>query len=191
MSESAQEKMAHALQDQQAQWSAFATKALESSMKLFELNLKMAKQSLEDTSQSARHFLAVKSPEEIFKVDQELLQERLNQALSYAGEIGAITSAFTTELSQAAQSQLSKTVEKAGKLADEVTQLTAHQSPAQTLFPTLNDAQHGYDQWIDAGKKIVEAFGHGLPMPTFESAQDKRPSKPAAKSSNGSRARAR
>ena len=69
MSESAQEKMARAVQEQQAQWSAFAAKALDSSMKLFELNLKMAKQSLEDTSQSARHVLSVKSPEDIFKVE--------------------------------------------------------------------------------------------------------------------------
>jgi phasin family protein len=187
MSESAQEKMARTVQEQQAQWSAFAAKALDSSMKLFELNLKMAKQSLEDTSQSARHVLSVKSPEDIFKIDQALLQERLNQALSYANEIGAITSAFTTELSQAAQHQLNKTYEKAGKLAEEV----SHQSPAPKLFPNLNEAQHGYDQWLDAGKKMVEAFGHGLPAPSFDPAQTKKPTKPAAKSSNGSRARAR
>lgn len=167
MSESAQEKMAHAFQDQQAQWSAFASKALENSMKLFELNMKMAKQSLEDASQSARHLLVAKKPEEIFALDQELLQDRLNQIMNYANEIGEITSAFATELGQAAQSQMSHTYEKATKLAEDIKQPTS----TQKFFPQLGELNQGYDQWLDAGKKIVESLGHGLPV---------KPSKPAA-----------
>lgn len=160
MSESTNEKMAHAFQEQQAQWSAFSSKALESSIRLFELNLKMAKQSLEEASQSARHRLSAKSPEQIFAVDQSLLQERMNQAMAYASEIGAITAAFTTELNHAAQSQLGNSYDKVTQLVEEVKKPSA----PQPFFPQFGELNHGYDQWLDASKKIVEAFGHGLPI---------------------------
>jgi len=161
MSDSAQEKMAQALQEQHAQWNSFATKALESSIRLFELNLKMTRQSLEDTSLSVRHLLEAKTPEQLFSVDQKLMQEKLNQVLTYANEIGAITSAFTTEISQAAQNQMAGSVEKVTRYADGA----AGSGAQQSMFPDLSQAQHGYEQWLDAGKKIVEAFGQNLAMP--------------------------
>jgi phasin family protein len=184
MSESAQEKMARALEEQQAQWGAFASKALESSMKLFELNLKMAKQSLEEASQSARHLLSVKSPEQIFTVDQELIQERLNQVMAYASEIGEITSAFTSDLGKAAQSQFGHSFDKVTKLVEEVKPGV----PVQKFFPQFGELNQGYDQWLDASKKIVESFGHTLPVAAVKPAPAK---KPAAKAASNGRARAK
>jgi len=153
MSDSAQRKMAQALQEQQAHWNLFAGRAIESSTKLFELNLKIAKQSLEDTSESVRHLLKVKSPDEIFSLDQTLVQERLNQALEYANEIGAIASAFAYEISQAAQNQMAGNLEKVTQFAD-----AAKPIAAPPLFPP----QQGYEQWLEAGRKIAEAFGQNL-----------------------------
>ncbi len=170
MSESAQEKMAQALQDQQAQWGAFATKALDSSMKLFELNLKVAKQSLEDTSKSVRHLLAVKSPQEMLSVDQDAMQDRLNRTLSYASEISAITSALTAEINRVAQEQMANGYEKAAKIASDNNQ----QSPVQKMFPHLGEVSHGYEQWLDAGKKMMEAFGQGMAAPGADSAPAKK-----------------
>ena len=55
MSESAQEKMAQVLQDQQAQWTAIGSKLLESSMKLMELNVRVVKQSIEESNGTSLH----------------------------------------------------------------------------------------------------------------------------------------
>ncbi|MET3107564.1 phasin family protein [Oxalobacteraceae bacterium GrIS 2.11] len=158
MSESAQEKMAQAFQNQQAQWSAFANKALDSSMKLFELNLKMAKQSLEDTTHSARHLLSAKSPEELFAFDQELVQGRVHQAMAYASEINAIASAFTNEMTHAAQGQFNHS--PAAQVVEEVN----HSLPMQKFFPQMGEMNQGFEHWMDAGKKIAEAFGQSLPI---------------------------
>jgi len=170
MSESTQEKLTQALQAQQEQWGACATKALESSMKLFELNLKIAKQSLEDTSNSVRHLLAVKSPQDVFSVDQDVMRERLKQTLSYASEISAITSALTAEINRVAQGQISSGYEKAAKIATEDNQ----QSPIQKMFPHLGGVNQGYEQWMDAGKKMMEAFGQGIAVPGTDNASNKK-----------------
>ena len=156
MSDSAQEKMAQVLQEQQAQWSAFAGRALESSTKLFELNLKIARQSLQDTSESVRHLLAMKSPDEIFSIDQTLVQERLNHALEYANEIGAIASAFAYEISQAAQNQMAGNLDKVARFGETAANPIA--------VPNLFLQQQGYEQWLDAGKKLAETFSQNLNM---------------------------
>lgn len=186
MSDSAQEKMAQAFQDQQLQWSSFASKALESSMKLFELNLKMTRQSLEESASSVRHLLEVKSPEQLFSIDQSQMQEKLNRIMSYANEVGAIASSFTTEISQAAQSQMSGGYEKIAKFAD-----GAAKPVAPTAFPDLSNAQHGYEQWLDAGKKMAEAFGHSLVVPVSHTAPVKQTAPKTATKTPASRARAR
>ncbi len=184
MSDSNQEKMAQAFQEQQAQWSAFTAKAMESSMKLFELNLRIARQSIQDVSHSAQQLFAAKSPDQVFSVDQELAQEKLNQIISYANEIGEITSSFTSGLGQAAQSHLSQTYEKTAKLVEEV----KPQADFQKFFPQLGDASHGYEQWLEAGKKIAESFTHALPAAAAKSAPAR---KPVAKPATRSRARAK
>lgn len=159
MSDSAQEKIAQVLQEQQTQWSALATKALDSSIKLVELNLKMTRQSLEESTQTVRDLLQVKSPEQLLTVDQGLIQERLSQAMQYASQVGAIASEFAADVSQATQSQMAGNLGKINKFSAVV-----EQPPAlKNLFPDAGVAQQGYEQWVEAGKKFVEAFGQNFP----------------------------
>jgi len=184
MSDSPQEKLAQAFEEQQAQWRAFTTKALESSMKLFELNLRIARQSMQDVAHSAQQLLTAKSPDQVLSIDQELAQEKLNQIMSYANEIGEITSSFTSGLGQAAQSNLHQTIEKATKLVEEV----KPQADFQKFFPQIGDATHGYEQWLEAGKKIAESFAQAVPVTPTKPAPVK---KPVAKASTRSRTRAK
>lgn len=180
MSDSAQEKMAHAMQEQHAQWSAFVSKALEGSIRLVELNLKLTRQSLEESTQSMRHLLEVKSPEQLFTVDQKLMQEKLSQVMAYASEVGAIASAFSTEISQAAQSQMSDSYKKVAQFADQ-----GVKPAVPNVFP--DSMQNGYAHWMDAGKKFAESFGQSLNLPNQSAA----PVKAAAPKATASRTRSR
>ena len=184
MSDSAQEKMAQLLQEQQAQWGSVVTKALDSSVKLVELNLELTKKSLEESTESVRHMLKVKSPDELFSVDQGLMQERLNQAMNYATQIGAIASEFATAMSEVTQAQLNGNLGKLGTLSEAVKQPPA----VQNLFPDSAAAQQGYEQWMDAGKKFVEAFGQSFSVPLNGAPVDK---PAAAKPAPRTRARAK
>ena len=158
MSDSTQEKMAQLLQEQQAQWGGVVTKALDSSMKLVELNLEMTKKSMKESTESVRDLLKVKSPDALFSVDQNLIQERLNQVINYAGQINAIASEFAAELSQVTQAQMTGNMEKLGTLSDAVKPAAA--SPG--LFPDASAVQQGYEQWMDASKKMMDAFGQSV-----------------------------
>ncbi|PRC92943.1 TIGR01841 family phasin [Solimicrobium silvestre] len=186
MSASTQEKMIGTIQEQQAQWLAFVAKALESSMKLVELNARMTKQSLDDSSQSLRYLLEVKAPGQIFALDAERIQDKLNRMLSYANEFSAITSAFGTEFSQIAQAQISGSCNNANKLFEGAQQVTPDtlQKPFDVMFSALGNPQNGYEQWMGAGKKFAEVIGQNLMMTPSESAPAKR--KSAKSTSNGS-----
>jgi phasin family protein len=192
MSDSAQEKMAQALQEQQAQWSTLATKALDSSIKLVELNLKMTRQSLEESTQTVRELLKVKSPEQLLTIDQGLLQDRLSQAMQYASQIGAIASEFAADVSQVTQNQMAGNLGKINQLSAAVEAPLA----MKNLFPDTGVAQQGYEQWVEAGKKFVESFGQNFPA-SFNGAGFTGVAKPAAakpvpaKPAPGAKARAR
>jgi len=192
MSDSAQEKIAQAMQEQQAQWSALATKALDSSIKLVELNLKMTRQSLEESTQTVRDLLSVKSPEQLLTLDQGLLQDRLSQAMQYASQIGAIASEFAADVSQATQNQMAGNMGKINKLSAAVEAPVA----IKNLFPDAGVAQQGYEQWVEAGKKFVESFGQNFPAAFngagFAGVAQPAQAKPApAKPAPAARARAR
>ena len=147
------------LQEQQAQWSSIVARTLDSSIKLVELNLKMARQSVEESTQSVQHMLQVKSPNALFAVDQELTQERLNQAMNYAGQISAIASEFIAAMSQATQAQMSGNLGRLNSFS------AAPETPApiKNLFADSAMVQQGYEQWVEAGKKFVAEFGQNFP----------------------------
>jgi phasin family protein len=179
MSESAQEKMTQALQEQQAQWMAIGTKLLESSMKLMELNVRVVKQSLDETAKSTQHLFAAKKPEEVFAIDQGKMQEKLNQALAYANEINSITSELTSEFSQSTQAKLSEAVSKASEFVAHINPAAGDFSnkPLEQLFSQFGNSQHGYQQWVEASKKFADSLGVKLPAAPESVAEKKRAAK--------------
>ena len=107
MFESSQEKFTNIIQEQQAQWMAFANKALESSMKMLEVNIRMAKQTLVGSTTSEPDLLTLKNPAEMFSINKNQLPEAYTRMLSYAKEINAITSDLNAELGKVVQSEMS------------------------------------------------------------------------------------
>lgn len=159
-----QKKMIDALQEQQAHWLTFTSKVMENSLKLFELNARMAKESMEDSSDAMQHLLAAKAPDEVVKLDAKLMQEKLNRMMAYAKEVNAITSGLNAELCQMTQSQLHDVYERTGKLTGGVKSARSEhkQQPFAFMASAFGDASKSYEQWMEAGKKITEAVEHNL-----------------------------
>ncbi len=148
MSESSQEKFTNIIQEQQAQWMAFANKALESSMKMLEVNIRMAKQTLVGSTTSAPDLLTLKNPAEMFSINKNQLPEAYTRMLSYAKEINAITSDLNAELGKVVQSEMSGGLKCLGI-----------NSGKPVSLEKLVNTQQVVEQWVEAGKKITEAFG--------------------------------
>ncbi len=159
MSNSDQEKMTQAIQEQQAHWISLASKAMENSMKLFELNMRMAKESFLDSSQSVQQLLAGKGPEEVFAPDAEKMQLKLNRMMSYAKEVNEITAGFNAELGYMTREQFYEAFLNGNNLAGNKPDIhDKNQLP-------LDFMMHGYEQWIEAGKKLAGTMEHALVTP--------------------------
>lgn len=159
-----QEKMINAIQEQQAHWVMFASKVMENSMKLFELNMRMSKESIDDSSQSIQHLLQLKAPEEAFALDAEKMQDRLNHMLSYAKEINEITSGLIAELNaelvDMAQTQFHELVEQSTKQPPK--SAGNNQQPVDLMLTSIGNMSKGYEQWMNASKQFAEAVEKNL-----------------------------
>jgi phasin family protein len=163
MSSSKKEKMVNNLQDQQTQWAHFAAKVMENSMKMFELNARMAKESIDETAESVQHLLKAKTPDDVLKLDTEKMQEKLYRMMAYAKEINALTAEFNADLCQMTQTQFHDASKLAGAAAPASSQNT--QQPFDYMYSAFGDASKGYEQWMEAGKKIAEAVEHNMTAP--------------------------
>jgi phasin family protein len=176
MASNNQDKMINALQEQQAHWVTFASKLMEASMKLVDLNAKMAKESIDDTSNTIQQILKAKAPDEMLKVDAGKMQEKITRMMTYTKEMNAITSAFNAELYQTAQAQLHDSYEKASKLVSGAQPAASQQNqqPFDFMLSAFGDASKGYEQFLDAGKKLAEAVGKNVVIPTEKTSSKKR-----------------
>ncbi|MFI4940651.1 MAG: phasin family protein [Burkholderiales bacterium] len=160
------ESMQEQLAGQQAQCAAFANKAIESSMRLFELNLRVAKESLDEFTLATQQMLSAKSPQELFSLDQGKIRENFNRMLSYAGAVTNITANMQAELNRATQTQLSNTCNKATKMFEgTVASVPGNsQNPFEMIQSVMDNAKGGYEQWIATNRKFAEAMGANLNM---------------------------
>ncbi len=163
MARNVQKILINTIQEQQAHWLVFATKAFESSIKLYELNMKMAQESLSDSVQSIQAMSAIKSPDELLICDVDHIQSNLNRTMAYAKSINEVMSALSLEFSQLHQAQWSRLAE-VNTLAQTACPPASEsmQQPFDLLFDNLKNATNGYRQWMDVGKKIAEVVGHNL-----------------------------
>ena len=156
-----QEAMINAIQEQQAHWMTFASKAMENSMKLVELNMRMAKESIDESSASIQQLLTAKAPDKVLKLNSDLMQAKLNRIMSYVNEVNTLTSGT---LSSVPNAQFQDAFDKITKSLQGAQSASPHnnQQPFDFMWSAFGDASKGYGEWMDASKKIVEAVEHNL-----------------------------
>ena len=87
-------------------------KAFEGVEKVVELNLQVAKTSLEEASEHAKAVLAVKDAQELLALQASLLQPSAEKAAAYGRHLYDIASTTSAEVSKLAESQVSEAQKK-------------------------------------------------------------------------------
>jgi len=148
------------LESQFAIFSALTNKAFEGVEKLVELNLSAAKQSLEDSSATAKQLLSAKDPQEFFSLTAARAQPNAEKAIAYSRNLASIASGTTAEFSRAAESQILETNRKVISLVDEVSKnAPAGTENAVALFKSaLGSANAGYEQFTRTAKQASDAI---------------------------------
>jgi phasin family protein len=135
-------------------------KAFESVEKVVDLNLNVAKASLEDTSIAARQLLAAKDPQEFFSLTAAQAQPTAAKAIAYGRHLAGIVTAAQAELSRVTEEQIAETGRKVSALVDDVSKnAPAGSENVVAMFKTaLGNANAGYEQFTKTAKQAAEVM---------------------------------
>lgn len=93
-------------------------KAFEGVEKVVELNLQVAKTSLEEASEHAKTVLAVKDAQELLALQASLLQPSAEKAAAYGRHLYDIASTTSAEVSKLAEGQVAEAQKKFATVVD-------------------------------------------------------------------------
>ena len=152
------------LESQFAIISSLTSKTFEGMEKLVDLNINIAKATLEDSSATARQLLAAKDPQEFFSVSAAQAQPAAEKALSYSRQLASIAAGTGAEFSKAAESQIVEANRKVISLVDEVSKNAPAGSEnfVAAVKTAISNANAGYEQFSKTTKQAVEAMESNL-----------------------------
>ncbi|MES2933434.1 MAG: TIGR01841 family phasin [Pseudomonadota bacterium] len=139
-------------------------KAFEGVEKFIDLNLNVAKSSLEESSAIAKQLLSAKDPQEFFSLTASQSQPSAEKALAYGRNLATIATGAQAEFTKAAEAQFAETNRKVLALVEEVTKnAPAGTESAVAIFKTaVGNANAGYEQLAKTTKQAVEAIESNL-----------------------------
>ena len=139
---------------------ALSAKAFESVEKIIDLNLNVAKASLEESTAATAALFAAKDPQEFFALSAAQAQPNAEKALAYGRHLASITSGAQAEFSKAAEAQIAETQTKVVALVDELSKNAPAGSEQAVAFikSAIGNANAGYEQLTKGGKQITETI---------------------------------
>lgn len=139
---------------------ALTTKAFESVEKVVDLNINVAKASLEDSSITARQLLSVKDPQEFFSLTAAQAQPTAAKAIAYGRHLAGIASSAQAEFTRAAEEQFAETGRKVSALVDDVSKNApaGSENVIAIVKSAIGNANAGYEQFSKTTKQAVEAM---------------------------------
>lgn len=93
-------------------------KAFAGVEKVVELNLQVAKTSMEEVAEHAKAVMAAKDPQELFALNASLLQPSAEKAAAYGRHLYDIASATSAEVSKLAEAQVAEAQQKFTSVVD-------------------------------------------------------------------------
>ncbi|MDE2400782.1 MAG: phasin family protein [Burkholderiales bacterium] len=149
------------LANQQANFSTLfdlGQKAFEGVEKLVELNMQVAKTTLDEVSEHAKAVLAAKDPQELLALNTSLLQPTAEKAAAYSRHLYDIASSTGAEVSKLAEGQLSDAQKKFLSVVD----TAVKNAPAGTenavvlVKSAVAAANNAFDSVQKAAKQAAE-----------------------------------
>lgn len=143
-----------------AMLTALTNKTFESVEKIIDLNMNVAKASLEESTATAKQILAAKDPQEFFSLTAAQAQPSAEKALAYGRHLANIASSAQAEFTKAAEEQFAETNRKVIALVEEVTKNAPAGSESAIAFvkSAIGNANAGYEQFTKSTKQAAEAL---------------------------------
>jgi phasin family protein len=152
---------------------ALTSKTFDSVEQIIELNMNVAKATLEESAANVQQLLAAKDPQEFFSLSAAQAQPTAEKAITYGRHLAGIASSTQAEFTKAAEAQVAETSRKVIALVEEVSK----SAPAGTenavalVKSAIGSANAGYEQLSKTTKQAVEAFENNLNAATAQFAQ--------------------
>lgn len=152
------------LEAQLALITTLANKTFESVEKVIDLNINVAKASLEETNAAAKQFLAAKDAQEWLALSAAQAQPNAEKALAYGRHLASIASSVQAEFSKAAEAQIAETSRKVLELVEELTKNApaGSENAIALVKSAIGNANAGYEQLSKTTKQAVEALEANL-----------------------------
>lgn len=147
----------------EAQFALFASlsnKMFEGVEKIVDLNLNVAKATLEESNAAARQLMSAKDAQEFFSLSTAQAQPNAEKAIAYGRHLASIASSTQAEFTKAAEAQIAETNRKVVALIDEVTKNAPAGSETAIAFvkSAIGNANAGYEQLTKSAKQAVEVL---------------------------------
>jgi phasin family protein len=172
-------------ESQIAMLTSLTNKAFEGVEKLIDLNLNIVKESLEESTATAKQLMEAKDPQEFFTLASSQTKPSTDKAVAYGREVVGIASNTQAEFTKAAEHQMTETNRKVMSLVEEVTKNApaGSESAVAMMKSTISSVNAGYEQMSKATKQAVEALDSNMATAAtqFSQAAAKATSKPSPK----------
>jgi len=147
----------------EAQLSLFTnltSKAFESVEKVVDLNLNVAKASLEDSSIAAKQLLTARDAQEFFSLTAAQAQPAAAKAIAYGRHLAGIATSAQAEFTRAAEEQVAEAGRKVSALVDDVSKNApaGSENVIALVKSAFGNANAGYEQFSKTTKQAVEAM---------------------------------
>ena len=165
------------LEAQLALFTNLTSKAFESVEKVVDLNLNIAKASLEDTSIAAKQLLTAKDPQEFFSLSAAQAQPTAAKAIAYGRHLAGIATSAQAEFTRAAEEQIAEAGRKVSALVDDVSKNApaGSENVIAIVKSAIGNANAGYEQFSKSTKQAVEVMEANMntAVSQFSQAADK------------------
>ena len=147
-------------ESQVALLTSLTNKTFEGIEKFVDLNLNVAKTSLEESTATAKQLLAAKDPQEFFSLTSAHVQPNAEKVLAYGRHLATIATSTQAEFTKAAEAQIAETSRKVLSLVEEVSKnAPAGSENAVAMFKSvIGNASAGYEQLSKTGKQAAEVI---------------------------------
>ncbi|HJV86626.1 MAG TPA: TIGR01841 family phasin [Noviherbaspirillum sp.] len=139
---------------------SLTTKAFESVEKVVDLNLNVAKASLEDSSIAAKQLLSAKDPQEFFSLTAAQAQPAAAKAIAYGRHLAGIATSAQAEFSRATEEQIAEAGRKVSALVEDVSKNApaGSENVIAIVKSALGNANAGYEQFTRSTKQAAEVM---------------------------------
>jgi phasin family protein len=156
-----------------AMLTALTNKTFESVEKIIDLNMNVAKASLEESTATAKQILAAKDPQEFFSLTASQAQPTAEKAIAYGRHLANIASSAQAEFTKAAEEQIAETNRKVIALVEEVTKNAPAGSESAVAFvkSAIGNASAGFEQLSKTTKQAAETMEANMNTATSQFVQ--------------------